>query len=65
MDGASRRSRLAAMMGRSQLLLTGAGYAAPAMRPIDTPLGELRRPCSAGLLGSSKLEIGLFLSRLT
>jgi membrane-bound metal-dependent hydrolase YbcI (DUF457 family) len=36
------------MMGRSHLLLAGAGYAALAARPLDTPLGTLTAPVLGG-----------------
>jgi membrane-bound metal-dependent hydrolase YbcI (DUF457 family) len=36
------------MMGRSHLLLAGAGYAALAARPLDTPLGALTAPVLGG-----------------
>ncbi len=36
------------MMGRSHLLLAGAGYAALAVRPFDTPLGVLAAPVLGG-----------------
>ncbi len=35
-------------MGRSHLLLAGAGYAALAARPLDTPLGALTAPVLGG-----------------
>ena len=36
------------MMGRSHLLLAGAGYTALAVRPIDTPFGVLAAPVLGG-----------------
>ena len=38
------------MVGRSHLLLAGAGYAALAARPLETPLGALHAPLLGGAL---------------
>lgn len=38
------------MLGRSHLMLAGAGYAALAARPLDTPLGTLTAPVLGGAM---------------
>jgi inner membrane protein len=43
------------MMGRSHLLLAGAGYAALAARPLDTPFGTLTAP----ILGGGPIPAGV------
>ena len=44
----SYAARTPSMMGRSHLLLAGAGYAALAARPLETPLGTLTAPVLGG-----------------
>jgi membrane-bound metal-dependent hydrolase YbcI (DUF457 family) len=54
------------MMGRSHLLLAGAGYAALAARPLDTPLGTLTAPVlGGGPIPDGQAALGLSLAIAT
>src|SRR5947207_11179096 len=50
------------MMGRSHLILAGAGYAALAVHPLETPVGTLTAPLLGGIAADARSALLLSLA---